>query len=102
MTENSIVLTEDEAQEFAYGDHPNFVFVDEICDYEDLYKDQVPATTICKRVSDDTFWSLDWSKYVSHYGYGESSFYDTTITKVEKVVTERLVVDVDWVPIKGD
>lgn len=74
-----------------------YEFVETIEDLDNLYKDYCPATTICKRLSDNTYWALDWSYYKSHYGSGEHEYYNDEIYQVKQV--EKVITTKEWISI---
>lgn len=90
------ILLEDEetARDFAWGDHPDFEEVETVKDYDSLYKDSCPATTIAKHTETGKFYALDWYSYESHYGSGESEYNDLELYEVEQV-TKTIVVK-EW------
>ena len=92
-----MTLTEDEARSFAYDDHPDYDEVETIIDYDVMYKDYAPATTISKKLSDGTFWALDWDSYQSHYGSGESMFNSNELRQVKQI--EKVITTKEWINI---
>lgn len=88
---SGIILTEEDAAAFAWGDLEGFEVVETEIDYEGGYKDLAPATTIGKRLSDGTFWALEWSKHTAHYSDGDNQFYDNVLRQVEKVIQTIVV-----------
>ena len=89
-----IKLTVEETEAFAFGDTNDFTKVDQVCDYEGMYKDFVNCTTICKQDATGKFYALDWNKYTSHYGRGEHEFSSNEIYEVEEV--EVVKVTKEW------
>ena len=85
----------DNPREWVYGDYPEgFEEVETYKDYDTLYKDMCSASTIFRRKSDNTYWSLDWDSYESHYGSGESQYDNNFIYQVEQVV--KVVETKEW------
>jgi hypothetical protein len=90
-----IKLSQEDTEAFAFNDGPEgFIKVNEVCDYEDMYKDFVPCTTIQKQESTGKLFALDWQKYTSHYGQGEDEFPSNEIYEVEEV--EKVKVTKEW------
>lgn len=89
-----IKLTEEQAWEFAEEGIEDFKHIESIDDYDSLYKDSLNCTTVCQQVSTGKYFALDWSKYVSHYGQGESELQGTEIYEVEQV--EIVKVTKEW------
>ena len=87
-------LTEEQAREFAYEGIEGYTHIETIEDLEDLYKDSCPATTVCQKDDDGTYWALDWSSYKSHYGCGEDEFYSNELYQVER--KEKTVITKYW------
>lgn len=88
------------ARYFTCGDHPDFEEIETVKDYEALYKDSCPATTIAKHTESGRFYALDWTSYESHYGRGESEYDNLVLYEVEQ--KEKVVVTKEWVPVKDE
>ncbi len=88
---NKIKLTQDEVQSFAFGDLDGFEEVETVVDYEAMYKDYAPATTICKQCGTGKYYALDWDSYTSHYGIGEHIFHEDEIYEVQEVEETKII-----------
>lgn len=88
---STIILDEDEARCFVWGDYEGFEEVETVVDHDSGYKDMAPATTIGRRISDNTFWELCWDQHTAHYSDGEHMFNDNVLHQVEQV-TETIVI----------
>ena len=82
---------------FVWGDMEDYEEVETVVDYESLYKDMAPATTICKHIPTGKFYALDWDSYQSHFGSGESDYPNDEIYEVEQ--KEKVVVTKEWVAV---
>ena len=92
-----LLKDEEEAKYFAWGDHQDFDIVETVKDYDALYKDYCPATTIAKHIETGKFYALDWDSYESHYGMGESMFNELSVYEVEQ--QEEVRVTKTWVAV---
>lgn len=88
----------EEARMFSWGDHPDFDEVETVKNYDYLYKDSCPATTIGKHTETGKFYALDWTSYESHYGNGESEYDDLELYEVE--IQETVITQKEWIPVK--
>jgi hypothetical protein len=74
-------LVEDLAREIAYEDNEFCEVVFTETDYDTLYKDYADTEVVFKYM--DKLWSFTYQSYESHYGSGESQYYDCIIREVE-------------------
>lgn len=79
---------------FVYGDLEDFEEVETVVDFDSMYKDYAPATTICKQLSTGKFFALDWEQYQSHYGCGEDEYPNNTLYEVYQV--EVVTTTKEW------
>lgn len=86
-----IKLTEEQAWGFATEGTDDFKHIEDIDDYDSLYKDSLNCMTICQQESTGKYFALDWSKYVSHYGLGESELQGTEIYEAEQVEVVKVI-----------
>lgn len=84
---------EDEAREFVGGYLEGFTKVETTLDLECMYKDLTPATTVFKQESTGKYFALDWNKYTSHYGDGESEFHNKILYEVKRVDVVKTVTE---------
>jgi hypothetical protein len=74
-------LVEDLAREIAYEDNEFCEVVFTETDYDTLYKDYADTEVVFKYM--DKLWSFTYQSYESHYGSGESLYYDCILQEVE-------------------
>ena len=86
-----IKLTEEQVRDFAWGDLAGFTLVDSIEDVESVYKEAMQVETICKQESTGKYFSLNWSKSISHFHEGEHEYPDTEVTEVEEVEFVKVI-----------
>lgn len=91
---NLYLKDREDARYFVWGDHIDFEPVETVKDYDALYKDSCPATTIAKHTESGKFYALDWTSYESHYGNGESEYDSLVLYEVEQ--KEKVVVTKVW------
>ena len=75
------VLTESLARQISYKDHEFCEVVFTETDYDTLYKDYANCEVVFKHNA--KLWCFDYQSYESHYGSGESMYYDCKIQEVE-------------------
>lgn len=86
-----IKLTEEQAHDFAWGDLTGFTQVDCIEDAESIYKESMQVETICKQESTGKFFSLYWTKSISHFHEGENEYPEAEITEVKQVEIVKVI-----------
>ena len=91
------VLTKKQILEYLYGDLDGYDVVETVKDYENLYKDSCPATTVAFHAESGKYFALDWQSYESHYGHGEDEYPDDTLYEVK--LEEKTVVTKEWLPV---
>jgi hypothetical protein len=74
-------LSEDLAREIAWEDHDLCEVVFTETDKNEAYKDCAPCEVVFQHQG--KLWSFTYDQYISHYGSGESMYYDCTIQEVE-------------------
>lgn len=74
-------LDEDLARQIAYEDHEFCEVVFTETDKNAAYKDCAPCEVVF--LHNSKLWSFNYDQYISHYGSGESMFYDCVIQEVE-------------------
>jgi hypothetical protein len=78
---SGVKLSEDLAREIAYENNEFCEVVFTETDYDTLYKDYADTEVVFKYM--DKLWSFTYQSYESHYGSGESQYYDCIIREVE-------------------
>lgn len=74
-------LDEDLARQIAYEDNQFCEVVFTKTDKNAAYKDCAPCEVVF--LHNSKLWSFNYDRYISHYGNGESTFYDCVIQEVE-------------------
>lgn len=74
-------LEEDLASQIAGEDHEFCEVVFTETDKNEAYKDCAPCEVVF--LHQGKLWSFTYDQYISHYGSGESMFYDCNIQEVE-------------------
>lgn len=81
---------------FALGDLPGFEGVDFI--ESGQMKDAMCMTSICRRESDDSFWSYEWCEHLEAAGTDQNDYtVDSYIHRVNRVIIGKTRTVVDWV-----
>lgn len=80
MATNVIKIDEHEAQDIAYGDHPDYLEVDEI--EHDTSRWHMFVETIVKRESDGKLFSMEWQRGLTESQ--ENEFYISELVEVER------------------
>lgn len=100
VLKNGDILSEDLARDICREDYDDTVIevVFEKTYKEDAYKDQAPAELVFKH--NDKFWRFWWQAYTSHYGSGESSWYDCELQEVRYFKREVVTIEEGYEAVK--
>ena|ERR1700757_4076365 len=87
-------------EDFALGYYPGFIEIDTIDSGQ--FKDRVCLTTILERLSDNTYWSFQWSEAIETPGTeGNDYNMDNYMHKIRRVQIGEAWRVVDWVRVKN-
>jgi len=85
------VLSEELARQISYEDHEFCEVVFTETDKNEAYKDCAPCEVVF--LHQGNLWSFTYDQYISHYGSGESMYYDCTIQQVEYYEKEVTTIE---------